>query len=70
MIAEGFYWAREGRPGPVVIDIPTDFLKAKAEFSGPAKFSPKAAPVRCESRSGVSRRSDFIAFERRSGRWR
>jgi acetolactate synthase-1/2/3 large subunit len=43
-IAEGFYWAREGRPGPVVIDIPTDFLKAKAEFSGPAKFTPKPRP--------------------------
>ncbi|HZQ17601.1 MAG TPA: biosynthetic-type acetolactate synthase large subunit [Terriglobales bacterium] len=41
VIAEGFYWAREGRPGPVVIDIPTDFLKAKVEFSGPAKFTPK-----------------------------
>lgn len=44
VIAEGFYWAREGRPGPVVIDIPTDFLKAKAEFSGPAKFAPKSRP--------------------------
>jgi acetolactate synthase-1/2/3 large subunit len=41
VIAEGFYWAREGRPGPVVIDIPTDFLKAKMEFSGPVKFTPK-----------------------------
>src|ERR1700675_2326709 len=40
VIAEGFYWAREGRPGPVVIDIPTDFLKAKMEFAGPAKFTP------------------------------
>ena len=44
VIAEGFYWAREGRPGPVVIDIPTDFLKAKAEFRGAAKFSPKLRP--------------------------
>ncbi|HEX6805773.1 MAG TPA: biosynthetic-type acetolactate synthase large subunit [Terriglobales bacterium] len=44
VIAEGFYWAREGRPGPVVIDIPTDFLKGKMEFSGPAKFSPKPRP--------------------------
>src|SRR5450755_4019647 len=35
VIAEGFYWARSGRPGPVVIDIPTDMLKAKKEFSGP-----------------------------------
>src|SRR5579864_2940035 len=44
VIAEGFHWAREGRPGPVVIDIPTDFLKAKMEFSGPAKFTPKPRP--------------------------
>src|SRR6202041_3441954 len=29
VMAEGFYWARSGRPGPVVIDIPTDMLKAK-----------------------------------------
>jgi hypothetical protein len=41
VIAEGFYWARSGRPGPVVIDIPTDMLKAKKEFSGPVKFTPK-----------------------------
>src|SRR6201997_101304 len=43
-IAEAFHWARSGRPGPVVIDIPTDFLKAKMEFSGPAKFTPKPRP--------------------------
>jgi acetolactate synthase I/II/III large subunit len=45
VIAEGFHWARSGRPGPVVIDIPTDILKAKKEFSGPAKFSPHARPA-------------------------
>jgi acetolactate synthase I/II/III large subunit len=45
VIAEGFYWARSGRPGPVVIDIPTDILKAKKEFSGPAKFTPHARPA-------------------------
>src|ERR1700678_1190133 len=43
-IAEGFYWARSGRPGPVVIDIPTDILKAKKEFSGPVKFTPRLQP--------------------------
>jgi acetolactate synthase I/II/III large subunit len=43
-IAEGFHWARSGRPGPVVIDIPTDLLKAKKEFSGPVKFTPYARP--------------------------
>src|SRR5512140_445612 len=48
-VAEGFHWAREGRPGPVVIDIPTDFLKAKAEFSGPAKFFPKHRPSEAQA---------------------
>jgi acetolactate synthase-1/2/3 large subunit len=50
-IAEGFYWARSGRPGPVVIDIPTDILKAKKEFSGPLKFKPHArlADAKAES---------------------
>src|SRR5213082_298453 len=43
-IAEGFHWARSGRPGPVVIDIPTDILKAKIEFSGPVKFDPQPRP--------------------------
>jgi acetolactate synthase-1/2/3 large subunit len=45
VIAEGFYWARSGRPGPVVIDIPTDVLKAKKEFSGAVKFTPHARPA-------------------------
>jgi len=44
VIAEGFHWARSGRPGPVMIDIPTDFLKAKMEFNGPVKFKPHARP--------------------------
>ena len=45
VIAEGFHWARSGRPGPVVIDIPTDILKAKKEFSGTVKFAPHARPA-------------------------
>ena len=44
VVAEAFYWAREGRPGPVVVDIPTDFLKAKMDFSGPVKFTPRPRP--------------------------
>ncbi|MBS1849425.1 MAG: acetolactate synthase large subunit, partial [Acidobacteria bacterium] len=43
-IAEGFHWARSGRPGPVMIDIPTDLLKAKMEFNGPVKFTPRPKP--------------------------
>jgi len=51
VIAEGFYWARSGRPGPVVIDIPTDLMKAKKEFLGPVKFTPpdKPSPVAASS---------------------
>ena len=46
-IAEGFHWARSGRPGPVVIDIPTDILKAKIEFAGPVKFKPHGQTGGC-----------------------
>jgi len=42
IIAEGFYWARSGRPGPVVLDFPVDLLKAKVEFKGPSTFLPQA----------------------------
>src|SRR5947199_651053 len=45
VIAQGFHWARSGRPGPVMIDIPTDMLKAKMEFSGPVKFAPHPKPA-------------------------
>src|SRR5277367_691787 len=54
VIAEGFYWARSGRPGPVVIDIPTDMLKAKTEFSGPAKFTPHARPADAKADGGFT----------------
>ncbi len=51
VIAEGFYWAKSGRPGPVVIDIPTDMLKAKKEFSGAVKFVPPPRTERPEKHS-------------------
>jgi len=54
VIAEGFYWARSGRPGPVVIDIPTDILKAKKEFSGPVKFTPHARPAEAKAEGAFS----------------
>lgn len=34
---EAFHLARTGRPGPVVIDIPSDVQKARFEFSYPAE---------------------------------
>src|SRR5580698_3909338 len=56
-IAEGFYWARNGRPGPVLIDIPTDMLKAKKEFTGPVKFTPKTKPVEAKADAGFTETS-------------
>ncbi|HEY6764408.1 MAG TPA: biosynthetic-type acetolactate synthase large subunit [Candidatus Sulfotelmatobacter sp.] len=54
-IAEGFYWARSGRPGPVVIDIPTDMLKAKKEFAGSVMFVPRArAEFSASNENGAS----------------
>src|ERR1700756_2119247 len=54
VIAEGFHWARGGPPGPGVIDIPTDMLKAKKEFSGPAKFTPHARPADAKADGGFT----------------
>jgi acetolactate synthase-1/2/3 large subunit len=54
VIAEGFHWARSGRPGPVVIDIPTDILKAKKEFSGPVKFTPHPRPADAKAEGAFS----------------
>jgi acetolactate synthase-1/2/3 large subunit len=65
-IAEGFYWARNGRPGPVVIDIPTDLLKAKKEFSGPVKFTPHARPAEAKAEGGFS--DTIVALLQRASR--
>ncbi|HZW79359.1 MAG TPA: biosynthetic-type acetolactate synthase large subunit, partial [Candidatus Deferrimicrobiaceae bacterium] len=54
VIAEGFHWARSGRPGPVVIDIPTDLLKAKKEFSGPVKFTPHVQSAEAKAEGPLS----------------
>jgi acetolactate synthase I/II/III large subunit len=66
VIAEGFHWARSGRPGPVVIDIPTDILKAKKEFSGPAKFTPHVRPADAQAEGAVS--DTIVALLQRAAR--
>ena len=65
VIAEGFYWARSGRPGPVLIDIPTDILKAKKEFSGPVNFTPHARPADAKA-DGASSEKIAALLERAS----
>ena len=37
MIKEAFYLARSGRPGPILVDLPKDVLKADTEFKYPKK---------------------------------
>src|SRR5271155_803250 len=66
VIAEGFHWARSGRPGPVLIDIPTDILKAKKEFSGPVKFTPHARPADAKAQGGFS--DTIVALLQRAAR--
>jgi acetolactate synthase I/II/III large subunit len=43
VIAQAFYWARHGRPGPVVVDLPVDLLKNQIAFKGPAVFHPRSS---------------------------
>ncbi|MFQ6110545.1 MAG: biosynthetic-type acetolactate synthase large subunit, partial [Nitrospinota bacterium] len=38
-IKEAFHIATSGRPGPVLIDLPKDVLKARAEFNYPSRVS-------------------------------
>jgi acetolactate synthase-1/2/3 large subunit len=45
VIAQGFHWARSGRPGPVVLDFPVDLLKASMEFDRAGAFIPHAKPA-------------------------
>ena len=45
VIAQGFHWARSGRPGPVLLDFPVDMLKASTEFDRAAAFIPQAKPA-------------------------
>jgi acetolactate synthase-1/2/3 large subunit len=66
VIAEGFHWARSGRPGPVVIDIPTDILKASRDFSGPARFTPHARPGDAKADGGFT--DTIMAFLQQSSR--
>src|ERR1051326_2448139 len=65
-IAEGFHWARSGRPGPVVIDIPTDLLKAKKEFSGKVKFTPHARAADAKADGGFT--DTIVALLRQSAK--
>jgi acetolactate synthase-1/2/3 large subunit len=42
VLHEAFYVARNGRPGPVVIDLPKDILVGPAPYSGPSPLGHKS----------------------------
>jgi acetolactate synthase I/II/III large subunit len=42
VLHEGFYVARNGRPGPVVIDIPKDIQFAEGPYKAPSECLPKS----------------------------
>ena len=44
VMAEAFHIARSGRPGPVLLDIPVDVQKAKADVQVPGSYRPKPKP--------------------------
>src|SRR5712691_219141 len=54
VIAQAFHWARSGRPGPVMIDLPVDLLKATMEFKGPVKFHPHPEAADAEAEGAFS----------------
>ncbi len=51
VIAQGFHWARSGRPGPVLLDFPVDLLKASTEFNRAATFIPHTEPADAQADS-------------------
>ena len=49
-----------------MIDIPTDMLKAKKEFSGPVKFTPHARPADAKADGGFT--DTIVALLRQSSK--
>lgn len=62
-VREAFHIAREGRPGPVLIDLPKDIAAAVVE--APRFQSPAAVPTPPVERTAVQRARTLIAASRR-----
>src|SRR5258707_11191023 len=52
VIAQGFHWARSGRPGPGLLEFPVGLLQSSFEFAGPVKFAPKPRPSDAQALDG------------------
>ena len=60
VMAQAFHWARSGRPGPVLVDIPVDILKQAAGELGPTRFEPHPRP--CDMQDDQSWRETLITL--------
>lgn len=62
ILHEAFYVASNGRPGPVVVDIPKDIQFAKGTYSGPSNISHKTYRPRLKGDENAIRQAvDMIA---------
>ena len=59
-IREAFRVAQEGRPGPVLIDIPRDVQLEEADFQYPPIPEPEPEPLTAETRDQVTRAARLI----------
>ncbi|MCY4366693.1 MAG: biosynthetic-type acetolactate synthase large subunit [Chloroflexi bacterium] len=59
-IREAFRVAQEGRPGPVLIDVPRDVQLELAEFEYPDIPEPARDPISDETRAGLVRAAQLI----------
>ncbi len=64
-IAEAFALARSGRPGPVLVDIPTDVLKAAMPESVRPTRYPAQHPVASVDLAAVARAADLLRAAQR-----
>ena len=63
---EAFHVARNGRPGPVVVDLPKDILMGKGAYRGPEEFVHRSyRPTVKADRAAIAEAVELIAGARR-----
>ncbi|HCF05898.1 MAG: acetolactate synthase, large subunit, biosynthetic type [Desulfomicrobiaceae bacterium] len=65
-VKQAFYLARTGRPGPVLVDLPKDVIRATAEFHYPESMSMRSYnPRYSPNRKQLRRAAELIAASSR-----
>jgi len=63
ILKEAFYIARNGRPGPVLVDLPKDILVDSAEFKYPEKVSIRGYRPTLEGHPGQIQRATHLILK-------